>query len=167
MQTHCRVDIMFRVYVTEFAKTQHNPARTEIHFIALHESHTLALSRHTNDRAKDSQICFHRQHFSDPVNPWHWGALIRLHSVKLLPTTVLAWQVHFGYFCVLLNIQWLCPCAHGWFNSPSASHHPHCPHPLLSARPHPLPPAHLLLYLIHDIGGVQEKLSQNPAVLAR
>ena len=50
-------------YVTGFAKTQHNVARTEIHFIAWHESHTLALSRHTDDRTKDNQVCFHRQHF--------------------------------------------------------------------------------------------------------
>ena len=43
------------IFVTGFAKTQHNDA--------------LALSRHTNERAKDSQVCFNRQHFADPVNP--------------------------------------------------------------------------------------------------
>ena len=60
-----------RKNMTGFAKTRHNVARTEIHFIyiAWHESHTLALSRHTDDGAKDNQVCFHRQHFSDPVNP--------------------------------------------------------------------------------------------------
>ena len=56
------------IYVTEFSKTRHNDAITEIQFTAKHESHTLALPRHTNDRAKDTQVCFHRQHFSDPVN---------------------------------------------------------------------------------------------------
>ena len=56
-------------YVTGFAKTRHSVTRTDIHFIAWHKSHTLALSRHTDDKAKDNQVCFHRQHFSDPVNP--------------------------------------------------------------------------------------------------
>ena len=51
-----------KIYVTEFAKTRHNGARTE------HESHTLALSRQTSDRAEDDQVCFHRQHLSDHVN---------------------------------------------------------------------------------------------------
>ena len=53
--------------VTGFAKTQHNPARIEIHF-AYHESHTLALYIRTLNRAKDDQVCFHRQHLSDHVN---------------------------------------------------------------------------------------------------
>ena len=56
------------VYVIGFAKTRHNDALTEIHFIAEHESHTLALSRQTSDRAKNDQVCFHRQHLSDHVN---------------------------------------------------------------------------------------------------
>ena len=60
--------ITWSTWKTGFAKTHHNPARTEFHIIAWHESHTLALSRHTNDRAKDNQVCFHKQHFSDPVN---------------------------------------------------------------------------------------------------
>ena len=101
-------------YVTGFAKTRHNSAWTEIHFIAWHESHTLGLSRHTDDRAKDNQVCFHRQHFSDPVNSWRStaGYMVPLgHTnkaacgVKLLPTTVLAWDVHCGCFCALLKTQ--------------------------------------------------------------
>ena len=44
-------------------------------------------------------------------------------------------------------------CASGWFNLPLASHPPHIP---------PTP-----IELIHDIGGVQKKVSQNLAVLAR
>ena len=32
-------------------KTRNNPTRAEIQMMARHESHTLALSKHTNDRA--------------------------------------------------------------------------------------------------------------------
>ena len=70
-------------------------------------------------------------------------------GVKLLPTTVLPWHVQCGCFCALLNTQRLFPYASGWFDPPSASHRP--------------PP----IELIHDIGGVQKKVSQYPAVLAR
>ena len=53
-------------YGTGFVKIQRNAARTEIHFIALHGSHTLALYRQTS---KVDQVCFHRQHLSNHVNP--------------------------------------------------------------------------------------------------
>ena len=55
---------------------------------------------------------------------------------------------------LLLNTQRLFFTASGWFNPPSASHPP----------PMPTPPP---IELIHDIGGVQKKVSQNPAVLAK
>ena len=42
------------VHVNGFAKTLNNPARTEIQIMAWHESHTLALSRHINDRARSA-----------------------------------------------------------------------------------------------------------------
>ena len=56
-------------YVTGFDKTRLPRTKTEIHFIAEHESHTLALSRHTIDGAIDSQVCFHRRSFANPVKP--------------------------------------------------------------------------------------------------
>ena len=56
------------INVTGFAKTRHNVTRTEIHFIAQHESRTLALSRQTSDRAEDDLVCFHSHHLSDHVN---------------------------------------------------------------------------------------------------
>ena len=99
-----------------------------------------------SDRAEDDQVCFHRQHLSDHVNPWRStaGYMVPLghtnkaaHGVKLLPTTVLSWHVHCGCFCVSLKTQRLFLCASGWFNPPSASHLPQTPNP-------PLPPAHPL-----------------------
>ena len=42
---------MRSTYVTRITKTRHNSTRTEIWFFAEHESHTLALSRNTIDRA--------------------------------------------------------------------------------------------------------------------
>ena len=57
---------------------------------------------------------------------------------------------------MLYSTQRLFPCASGWFSPPSASHPPHPP----PARPPPIE-------LTHDIGGVEKKGSQNPAVLAR
>ena len=119
-------------------------ARTEIHFIAWHESHTLALSRHADDKAKDNQVCFHGQHFCVLVNPWqsiwcHWGTLIRLHVVLgscqrpswpgsyTVAVSVFYWA-HNGCFSVPMNglaCLWL-PTS-----PPSAFHLP------------PLPPSHL------------------------
>ena len=65
-----------------------------------------------------------------------------------------------GCFCALLNTQRLFFTASGWFSLPSASHPPQRP-------PHPPPARPPLIELIHDIGGVQKKVSQNPAVLAK
>ena len=69
--------IVYFINVTWFAKTQNNPARTEIQIMAWHESYTLALSRlialsrHTDGRATNNQVCFHwnhKYHFCDTVN---------------------------------------------------------------------------------------------------
>ena len=73
---------------------------------------------------------------------------------------VLTCTVYCGCFCALLNTQRLLPCASGWFNPPLASHPPPTPTPPPSRPPTPIE-------LIHDIGGVQKEVSQNPAVLAR
>ena len=85
-----------------------------IPIIAWHESHTLALSRHTNERATNSQVCFHWHHFCGPVNPlWsvqcHWGApsIKATLAVKLLPVTVSTLQVNCGCLCTSVDTQWL------------------------------------------------------------
>ena len=138
-------------FVTGFAKTRHNSAWTEIHFIAWHESHTLGLSRHTNDRAKDNQVCFHRQHFSDPVNPWrsmwcHWGALIRLYVVSASchrPSSPGRYTV------VVFVFHW---AQNGWFSVPRAPLARLRLPPTPTTTPHP-PPAHPPpIELIPDIG---------------
>ena len=75
-------------------------------------------------------------------------------GVKLFPTTILFPDMYtVAVFCALLNTQRPFFTASGWFNPPSASHPPH--------PPPALPPP---IELIHDIGGVQKKVSQNPAV---
>jgi len=43
--------------------------RIEIYFIAYYNSHTQALSRHSNTIAIDKKVCFYRQLFADPVKP--------------------------------------------------------------------------------------------------
>jgi len=54
------------IYVTGFAKTLHTH-KIEIYFIAYYNSHTCALSRHSNKTAIDKQVCFYRQTFVNPV----------------------------------------------------------------------------------------------------
>ena len=142
----------FFLYVTWFAKTQNNPTRTEIQIMAWHESHTPALSRHTNGRATNSQVCFHRHHFCDPVNSWQstMESVVPLghtnkamFGIKLLLATIPAWQVNCGCLC---NTQWLLFCSNVWKNPPSA--------------PHPPP-----IYWIHDIGEAWKKVPEIPAAL--
>ena len=77
-------------------------------------------------------------------------------DVNLLPTTVMytvavfvLYSIHSGSFSVPV----------GGLTHLRLPTHPHHP-PLLPARPPPIE-------LIHDIGGVQKKVSQNPAVSAR
>ena len=122
---------------------QNNPARTEIQLMAWHERHTPALSIHTNGRATNSQVCFHRHHFFDPVNSWQstMECVVPLGctnkaplGIKLPSATVLAWQVNCGYLCTSMNAQWLLFCSNIWKNLPMA--------------PHPPPPP---IYWIHDI----------------
>jgi len=50
-----------RLYVTGFGKTVPVHTRSEIHFIAYYNSHTQALSRHSNTIAIDKKICFYRR----------------------------------------------------------------------------------------------------------
>jgi len=55
--------------VTGFGKTDHVRTRIEIHFIACYNSHTQALSRHSDTTAIDKKVCFHRRLFADPIKP--------------------------------------------------------------------------------------------------
>ena len=81
-------------------------------------------------------------------------------GVRQLSATVLAWQVRCGCFSILLSTQWLFLCDHGCFSPPSASHP--APSPPTPSNAHPPP-----IELIHDIDGVQKKVSENPAVLVK
>jgi len=55
--------------VTEFGKMGQLHTRIEIHSIAHYNSHTQALSRHSDTTAIDKKVCFYRQLFADPVKP--------------------------------------------------------------------------------------------------
>jgi len=57
-------------YVTGFEKTFHVHTRIEIHFIAYYNSHTQALSRHSDAIAIDKQVCFYKRLFANPVKSW-------------------------------------------------------------------------------------------------
>ena len=118
--------------------SRNNPARTEIQIMAWHESHTPALSRHTNGRATNSQVCFHRHHFCDPVNSWQSSMecvvpLGRTNKatlgIKLPSATVPAWQVNCGCLCTSMNTHGLLFCSNVWKSPPTAPHPPPPPTP--------------------------------------
>ena len=62
----CRVAI-FLLYVTVFLKTDLMVTSIEIHFLAVDESNTHALSR--DIMRLDGQVCFYRRLFCDVVKP--------------------------------------------------------------------------------------------------
>ena len=118
------------LYVTGFDKTRLPHTKTEIHFIAEYEGHTLALSRHTIDGATDGQVCFHRRSFLGPVKPRRsttgsMGPLMGINKAalgaKLLLTTVSSHLVDCGCLCALLTTQHCRLPQCGWFSPPSAS----------------------------------------------
>ena len=132
--------------MTWFAKIRNNPARTEIQIMAWHESHTPALSRHTNGRATNSQVCFHRHHFCDPVNSWQstmecvvpLGRTNQGHTwyeTAVSDRTGLAgklWlSVHFNEHTMAVF------CSNVWKNPPTAPHPPPPPIPPPSCPPTP------------------------------
>ena len=115
----------------------------------------------TIDGTIDSQVCFHRRSFANPVKPRQsttgsMGPLMGTNKaawgVKLLLTTVSSCQVDCGIFCALLRTWHCClpPC--GWCCPPSASHPPPTP-------AHSLYTSSLILQEL-------KKPSQKPAVLA-
>ena len=108
--------------------------------------------------------------FDDPVEPRRsttgsMGPLMGTNKaacgVKLLLTTVSAYQVDCGCFCAILNTQHRCLSPCGWYYPPSASHPPPAPTPPLSFPPpptrHPPPP----INFIHDIAGVVKNYHKN------
>ena len=112
-----------------------------IPIMAWHESHTLALSRHTNERAINSLVCFHWHHFCDPVNSWQ----STMERAVPLGSNCCRWPYWPDKWTVAVcALQWT---HNGCFSSqmyggtrlwlPIPLHHP--PHPLPPPTP-PLPP---------------------------
>ena len=127
--------------------------------MAWHESHTPALSRHTNGKATNSQKCFRRYHFCDPVNSWQstMQCVVPLghahkatFGVKLLSATLPALQVNCGCLCTSMNTQWLLFCLNLWKNLLWAPHSTPPPTPSPSHPPTPI-------YWIHYIGEAWKK----------
>ena len=114
-----------------------------------------ALSKNINCLALDSQVCFHRWLFADPVKP-SWcitGPVGPLGSTnqnwlgaKLLPMAVSIHPVVCVHPCRLLRAQYHCLWPNGREGLPSAC-----------------PPTHPLISVIHDITALK-KLSQKLAV---
>jgi len=93
--------------VTGFGKTDHVCTRIETHFIACYNSHTPALSRHSDTTAIDKKVCFYRRLFADPVKPCGTitdfvgplGALIGWHVVPNCSTRHLLCWWYGGVCC--------------------------------------------------------------------
>ena len=108
------------------------------------------------------QVCFYRRSFTDPVKPRRstTGSMEPLRGtnkatwcVKLLPTTVSAYQVDCGCFCTLLRTHCCCVSPCGWYSPLSASHPP----------PMPTPPTPI--NCIHDITAVGKNHLKNQQCL--
>ena len=78
------------------------------------------------------QVCFHKQHFADPVNSCmtvhyrvasymvHCSTTIRPHGMSNCCQQISWPNTDCGCFCALLKIQRLYLCADGWYSPPSA-----------------------------------------------
>jgi len=143
--------------VTGFGKTSHVCTRIEIHFIACYNSHTQALSRHSDT------IAIIRSTFTDGLLPtvsshagptqtlWdHWDALIGWPVVPNCSTRCLLSLWYDQGYCGHLSGP---PCTQlGWL----------C---LLTLLTHPASlPTHPLIYSTHDIAGCVQNISQNQPV---
>ena len=87
--------------------------------------YTLALPWNTKHMSIDSQVCFHRQLFADPVKLWRCttgsvgsvnGINKDVSSTRLLPTTVLTYSVYGVCFYHLLKTQHCCLCPNGRYD---------------------------------------------------
>ena len=142
--------------MTEFAKIWNNAARTEIQIIIMdwHESHTFAPSRQTNERATNHQVCFFWNNFCDALNLWQFTMECTVPlgctnnfalGVKLLPATVLAWQVNCGCLCTSMDKSMTAflfkRMKEPAFSSPPTPNtHPTPSHPPTHPPTHPLTP---------------------------
>ena len=109
--------------------------------------------------AIDTQVCFHRQLFADPVKPsWCitgpvgplWNTNQNWLGARLLPMAVSIYPVVCVYLCCLLGTQHHCLWPNGREGLPSA-----CPP---TPTTHHLPPTHpSLISDTHDIMGVVKK----------
>ena len=119
-----------------------------------------ASSRNIKYMAIDSQVCFHRWFFANPVKP-SWcitGPVEPLGctnqnrcGIKLLPMSTSTYPVDYIHLCHLLRAQHYCLCSNGREDPPLA-----CPPTPTTFCP--------LIHDTHDITGVVKKLSQKPAV---
>ena len=121
--------LMLHTNVTGFTKTNHNFTRTETQIMPWYKWFTYALSTNINCMAIDSQVCFHRQLFADPVKP-SWcitgpvGPLGNTNQnwlgAKLLPIAVSIYPVVCVHLCHLLRAQHHCLWPNGREGPPSA-----------------------------------------------
>jgi len=133
----------------------------ELKFIAYYNSHTQALSRHSNTIAID-KVCFYRQLFADPIKLCRtitdpMGPLGGINRVECGPKLF-----HFtsALLMVWSGLLWpsVWPTVHitlsavsiGIINPPTLSLH----------LPHPLPPSSPLICITHDIAGYVQSISQ-------
>jgi len=132
--------------VTGFGKTDHVRTRIEIHFITCYNSHTRALSRHSDTIAIDKKVCFYRRLFADPIKPCrtitspvgHWGALIRHDGMwsQAVPLDVCSPRGMVGFavaICLVRCARGLVACVwgHRWPARPPPPPSPALPHPPL------------------------------------
>ena len=107
--------------------------------------------------AIDSQVCFHRWLFSDPVK-LHWCIMWPVESLghnwlgaKLLPMSISNYPMDCVHLCCLLRAQYHCLCPNGGEGLPSTCSPTTTP---------PLPAAHtLLIHSTQDITGVIKTIS--------
>jgi len=118
---------MLATYLTGFGKTVPASIRIEIHFIAYYNSHTQALSRHSDTIARDNKkVCFHKQLFADPIKPCRTntnpvGPLGCINRVacgpKLFHLTSALLVVWSGLWCLLCT-QFGCLCLRALLTHP-------------------------------------------------
>jgi len=145
--------------VTGFGKTDHACTRIEILFIACYNSHTQALSTHS-DTIDIDKVCFYRRLFADPIksrrtitdpvgplggfNKVACGLkLFHLMSALLVIWSGLLWPSVWP----TVYTTWS-PVSEGIINPPTL----------------PLHPSHPLICGIHDISGSVQNKSQNQPV---
>ena len=126
--------------------------------------HSCTVQNSTLYVAIDSQVCFHRRLFANPMK-LHWcitGPVKSLESInqnwwgtKLLPISVLIYPVDCVHLCHLLRIQYHCLSPDGRENPPSA-----CP-PTPTTPFHPPTPLYMTPVIIQGVVRNYQKLVVN------